>query len=137
MFYPSLFYPTTLRNDTQYYSFTMLNEARGGFFFDFSVFGIQAEKILINIIMSSKHLDVEYLDKVVHDMDSVDTSVCLLVCYEVANDILHKNLKRIAKDKNKYIFILNSNVINNILDEYLKIGEQHFDVLRSKFKELN
>ncbi|ESJ74895.1 hypothetical protein CFSAN001076_06599, partial [Salmonella enterica subsp. enterica serovar Litchfield str. CFSAN001076] len=34
-------------------------------------------------------------------------------------------------------FIINSVAINGILDEYYKIGEQHFSMLRDKFKELN
>ncbi|HII3469229.1 TPA: hypothetical protein ACY3LA_004577, partial [Klebsiella pneumoniae] len=65
------------------------------------------------------------------------TSVCLIVCCEADNHILHQDLKNIVKDKNKYIFIINNHIINDMLNEYLKIGEQHFEILRSKFKELN
>ncbi len=48
-----------------------------------------------------------------------------------------KKIKALAKSKGKYIFIINSVAINGILDEYYKIGEQHFSMLRDKFKELN
>ncbi|HHS9575880.1 TPA: hypothetical protein ACTXEM_004994 [Klebsiella pneumoniae] len=137
IFYPSLFYPTTSISDTENYSFTLLNESRGGFFFDFSIFEIKAEKILINVIMSSNNLNAGYLDKIIHDMDNIETSVCLIVCCEADNHILHQDLKNIVKDKNKYIFIINNHIINDMLNEYLKIGEQHFEILRSKFKELN
>ncbi|NBN04129.1 hypothetical protein [Proteus sp. G2665] len=137
IFYPSLFYPCLIRSDVQDYSFTMLNESREGFFFDFSVYGIPSEKILVNIIMSSGHLDAEYLDKTLSDMDGINTSVCLLVCCEATNNAQESKLKEISKTKGKYIFILNNNAIDGILDEYLKVGEQHFNVLRSKFNELN
>ncbi|MBZ7391081.1 hypothetical protein FMJ22_06635, partial [Klebsiella michiganensis] len=137
IFYPSLFYPTTSISHTENYSFTLLNESRGGFFFDFSIFGIKAEKILINVIMSSDNLNAEYLKKIIHDMDNIETSVCLIACCVADNNILHQDLKNIAKDKNKYIFIMNENIINDMLGEYLRIGEQHFEILRRKFKELN
>ncbi|EEG86225.1 hypothetical protein PROPEN_02059 [Proteus penneri ATCC 35198] len=87
--------------------------------------------------MSSGHLDAEYLDKTLSDMDGINTSVCLLVCCEATNNAQESKLKEISKTKGKYIFILNNNAIDGILDEYLKVGEQHFNVLRCKFNELN
>lgn len=119
------------------YRFTMLNESRAGFFFDFSVFEIPAEKILVNIVMSSSHINENYLESLTQEMDVIKTSVCLLACCEATNELQKRKIKALAKSKGKYIFIINSVAINGILDEYYKIGEQHFSMLRDKFKELN
>ncbi|EAA9858199.1 hypothetical protein JNQ07_004247, partial [Salmonella enterica subsp. enterica serovar Litchfield] len=71
------------------------------------------------------------------EMDVIKTSVCLLACCEATNELQKEKIKALAKSKGKYIFIINSVAINGILDEYYKIGEQHFSMLRDKFKELN
>ncbi|ALX96385.1 hypothetical protein AV650_23875 [Serratia fonticola] len=135
IFYPSVFYPSVIRDTVNDYSFTMLNESRAGFFFDFSIFEIQSEKILVNIVMSSDFIDENYLDKVVNEMNDVKTSVCLLVCCEVNNNVLKQELNEVAKKEGKYIFILNNVTIDLLLKEYLHIGDQQFNTLRAKFKE--
>ncbi|EIP1346463.1 hypothetical protein LRU37_003906 [Salmonella enterica] len=137
IFYPSLFYPCLISGNMNDYRFTMLNESRAGFFFDFSVFEIPAEKILVNIVMSSSHINENYLESLTQEMDVIKTSVCLLACCEATNELQKEKIKALAKSKGKYIFIINSVAINGILDEYYKIGEQHFSMLRDKFKELN
>ncbi|OKP29018.1 hypothetical protein [Serratia fonticola] len=135
IFYPSLFYPCVIRDIVSDYSFTMLNESRDGFFFDFSIFEILSEKILINIVMLSDFIDANYLTKIINDMNEVNTSVCFLVCCEISNNALKQELKEIAKNEGKYIFILNDATIDLILREYLQIGDQQFNTLRGKFKE--
>lgn len=137
IFYPSLFYPYLIKEDINGYSFTMLNESRAGFFFDFSVFEILAEKILVNIVMSRSLISGDYLENLTQEMDSIKTSVCLLACYEATDELQKHKIKEIAKNKGKYIFIINNVILNSILEEYYKIGEQHFSMLRNKFKDLN
>ncbi|RAW86749.1 hypothetical protein [Photorhabdus laumondii] len=137
IFYPSLFYPCLIRDDIHDYSFTMMNESRAGFFFDFSVFEILSDKILVNIVMSSVSINGEYLESLVCEMGDIGTSVCLLVCCEATKGLQKDKLKELAKKEGRYIFIINNVTIDSILDEYLKIGEQHFNALRDKFKDLN
>lgn len=137
IFYPSLFYPFLIRNDIGNYSFTLCNESRSGFFFDFAVFDIPSDKILVNIVMSNMDIDDKYLSDVIDEMDSIETSVCLLTCWEASNDWQKNKIRDLAKNNGKFIFIMNGATISSILDEYLKIGEQHFSILRDKFKELN
>ncbi|MFP1773968.1 hypothetical protein ACLECU_14725 [Lonsdalea quercina] len=137
IFYPSLFYPLLIKGDFYDYSFTMLNESRSGFFFDFSVFEIPADKVLINIVMSSISINEGYLKYLISEMNHINTSVCLLACCEATNELMEDKILELAKKEGKYIFIMNSDSIDGIIEEYLKIGEQHFSVLRDKFKKLN
>lgn len=137
VFYPSLFSPCIVRSEVGDYSFTMLNESRSGFFFDFSIFEILSEKVLINIVMNKVDVNADYLDQLVIEMSEIKTSVCLVACFKASESLLNKKLEDLAKHEGKYIFILNDVAINEILDEYLKVGEQQFNYLRSKFKDYN
>nr|VXZ81526.1 Uncharacterised protein [Klebsiella pneumoniae] len=80
------------------YSFTMLNESRAGFFLIFG-FDIPADKILVNIVMSSSHISEGYLENLVQEMDVIKTSVCLLSCCEATNELQKDKIKALAKVK--------------------------------------
>ncbi|EKM6459641.1 hypothetical protein PU850_004175, partial [Cronobacter dublinensis] len=79
----------------------------------------------------------DYLEDLVKEMDVIKTSVCLLSCCEATDELQKDKIKALAKSKGKYIFIINSAVINGVLDEYYKLGEQYFSMLRDKFKGFN
>lgn len=87
--------------------------------------------------MSRSLISGDYLENLTQEMDSIKTSVCLLACYEATDELQKHKIKEIAKNKGKYIFIINNVILNSILEEYYKIGEQHFSMLRNKFKDLN
>lgn len=134
IFYPSLFYPQVISEDDECYSFSFINEARRGFFFDFSVFKIKSEKIIINILKPEIQLNINHIKITAQNANACTAKVGLIFCENTIDKKLIKKAKEISKNKGIYIFLIDRTTLMDMLKEFSALGQQDFDILRSIFK---
>ncbi len=133
IFYPSLFYPKLISDDHECCVFSFLNESRKGFFFDFSVFNIKSESIIISVVDFEKKLSEKHINAALQEAKKLKSEVALVFC-ESFNDSLLNNVKEISKDQGVYLFLIGRDTLMEMITDFSSLGEQHFDILRGTFK---
>ena len=134
IFYPSLFYPKLISEDEQCCLFSLINEAKKGFFFDFSVYNIISELIVVNVIDPQHKLNKEHIYTTLRKLEECNAKIGLIFCENPAEEKYLDRVKEISKDEGLYIFLISRNNLMEMIKEFSTIGEQTFDVLRSMFK---
>ncbi|WP_239739024.1 hypothetical protein [Klebsiella pneumoniae] len=134
IFYPSLFYPKLISEDERCCLFLLINEAKKGFFFDFSVYNIISELIVVNVIDPQHKLNKEHIYTTLRKVEECNSKIGLIFCKNPAEEKYLDRVKEISKDQGLYIFLISRNDLMEMIKEFSTIGEQTFDVLRSMFK---
>ncbi|HCM62854.1 MAG TPA: hypothetical protein DIT05_09960 [Morganella sp. (in: Bacteria)] len=133
IFYPSLIYPIVLGSDNGIFKLSYLNESRQGFFFELSIFGIESERIVFYF-----HNDIandKIIDEMINDLDENKVKLGIVFCREV-DDKIKERLTNLSSMEKKYILIIDDNSVDNLVDEYLKGGDQSFNSIRSIFRDI-
>jgi hypothetical protein len=134
MLYPSLFYPRVISDGDESYCFSLINEARKGFFFDFSIYDINSESIIIKILNPEIKLNINHVKSTLQKANACTSKIGLIFCEDSVEKGLIRKVKDISKAEGVYIFIIDRATLMEMLEEFSTLGEQHFDILRSIFK---
>ncbi|CCG88103.1 hypothetical protein [Erwinia piriflorinigrans] len=132
--YPSLFYPRVISEGDECYSFSLINEAKKGFFFDFSVYNINSESIIIEILNPEKKLNINHIKSTLQKANACTSKIGLIFCENAAEKGFLRKVKNISKDEGVYIFIIDRATLMQMIEEFSVLGEQHFEILRGIFK---
>ena len=134
IFYPSLFYPKVINENDQHYLFSLINEAKKGFFFDFSIYNITSESIIVNIIDSCQGLNKEHITSTLREVKECNSKIGLIFYENPAEKRVLDRVKDISKEQGIYLFLINRDTLMEMIKEFSNTGEQTFDILRSMFR---
>ncbi|NDL01019.1 hypothetical protein [Photorhabdus bodei] len=133
IFYPSLIYPIVLGSNNEIFRLSYLNESRQGFFFELSVFGIESERVIFYFYNDISNDNV--IDTMIKDLDINKVQLGIIFC-RGADGKVNKRLKDLSVLEKNYILIIDDNGFDNLVDEYLKGGDQSFESIRSIFRDI-
>ncbi|WP_233961694.1 hypothetical protein [Pectobacterium versatile] len=134
VFYPSLVYPVVINKDADLYRLSYLNESKKGFFFNLFIFGISCERVVFNF--SNDVFSDMFLDTIINDLNNYNLQVAVVFCRKFDGQYNNK-LKELSKTKGKYLLVIDDDGFYQLVDEYLKGGDQSFNYINELFKKLN